>query len=621
MLRRAVIRPRAALILNLAVWLLAGTGCSEPERIGGQSVADCIAGLEAPGNARRLAALHTLAAFGTEADRAVDAVASRLVDPALAEAAVATLAAIGTKRARDALTQALVGADLSRTAVTAAATAVAPSLDHAELQDLLARIVDERPGRAAELLSHEALWAGCADGGKTRRAAANALAVPERMRQLRRRELDELFRHAVSLPSDFDDPVSVLIGALDRQPVHADVLDALAHSGDARALDAILAKCRAPWPSPPAQWLGAAAACVSADVDQQARVLTALGAALREDELGLRLAAIEAVGALGARADRVSPTRREVAATLAEASRDSRPAVETAALTAWLRMPGEATSVALSIARDPDLDRARRAVHTLGSCPLPDDLVLPALALVAEQGPSGLAASVARAASERSGGSALEISTLLGVAEPDVDAEVIRAITAWARDPDLADTELAAAAAEAPDTRRATPLLDALAARSAKSRSDDAASATAALEAVVADGGADLQRRARLLAWLCRHAPARAAIPFDMGRAQPSARVLVARASARLDFHGTRDDLPVLVVRSGKTFVHLANLGERRLFRVGENGETTPIEIVDPRILTLSETDRIALLLPGKTDGMGASIRPSELAVLRMLLQ
>jgi hypothetical protein len=620
MLRRVVIRTRAALILSLAAWLLAAPGCSEPPRIGGQTVADCIAGLGEPGNARRLAALHTLAAFGADADGAVDAVASRLVDPALAEAAVATLSAIGTPNARDALRRALIDADLSRTAVTAAATACAPSLGHAELRRVLAQIVDERPGRAAELLSHEALWAGCADGGAARRAAANALAAPERVERLQRRELDELSRHVISHPADFDDPVSVLVMDLDRQPVRPDVLGALGRSGDPRALDAILARCRSPWPAPLADWFGAAAASAEGDVDRQARVLAALRDALDAAELPVRLAAIEALGALGARAGRVSPTRREVTARLAEAARDARPAIESAAREAWLTLPGEADAVALSITRDPDLDRARRAIHALGSCSLPDEVILPALTLITAEGPPSLAASVARAASARSGGVAIQIRALLGAAEPDVDADVIRAVTAWAQDPRVDDASLARAAADATDTRRATPLLDALAARLAKAGTD-APIPSDALEAVVADAGAEPERRARLLGWLCRHARNRAALPVDTGSTRSSARVLLARATARLDFQGTRGDLPALIVRSGKTRVRLAHLGDRTVFRVEQDGQTTPIPIDNPEGLALSETDDVVLVLTGKADGMGPSVRPPELAVLRILRQ
>lgn len=620
MLATALGRPRVALFLNLSALILAGSGCSEPPRVGGRTVPDCVADLDAPGTARRLAALHTLAQFGGAADAAVGPTAVLLGESATAEAAIATLAAIGTPRARTALTGALLGAEMSPAAVAAAATACAAILGRDELRTVVARIAEDQPGRTASLLSLDGLWAACGDAGASRRAAVATLTSPERLARLEPRAWDEVVRHTIAHPDDFTDATAVLIQALEHPPVRPEVLAALGRSGEERALDAVLSRCRTPWPSPSGDWLRAAAALAHDDIDRQARVLIALGAALRDEALPIRLAAIDALGALGLRAARVSPTRREVAALLAEAARDARPTVEAAARTAWLALPDEATAVAAGILGDTDLDRAKRAIHALGESPLPDDVILPALTRIADAQDSRLAASVARAAARRVGGDAIQIRTLLGIAAPDVDAEVVRAVTAWTRDPRVDTASLAAAAAAAVDDRRADPLLDALAKRVAKAEPRDA-DALAALSAVVADPRADPARRARLLGWMCRHAPTRAALPFDVGATRAQARVIVAGASARLDLQGTRGDLPVLVLRRGRAVVHVAHLADRRVFRIDDGGAATGIEVTDPAALTLSETDPVTLVLAGNADGMGPSIRPEELAVIRILLR
>ena len=620
MLAVALSRPRVALFLNLSALILAGSGCSEPPRVGGRTVSDCVADLDEPGTARRLAALHTLAQFGGAADRAVEPTAALLGDSATAEAAIATLAAIGTPRARAALTDALQGAEMPPASIAAAATACAAVLERDEIRTVVARIARDQPGRAAFLLSFDGLWAACGDAGASRRATVATLTSSERLPRLEPREWDEVVRHTLAHPEDFADPTAVLIRALEHSPVRPEVLAALGRSGEERALDAVLARCRAPWPNPAGDWLRAAAALSQDDIDRQARVLTALGAALRDGALPIRLAAIHALGVMGAQATRISPTRREVAALLAEAARDARPTVEAAARTAWLALPGEATAVAAGILGDTDLDRAKRAIHALGESPLPDDVILPALTRIADAQDSRLAASVARAASRRVGGGLIQISTLLDIAAPDVDAEVIRAVTAWARDPRIDTASLAAAAASAADDRRAAPLLDALTARQAKAQPSDAA-ALAALSVVVADSGAEPARRARLLGWLCKHAPTRAALPFDVGSTRAQARVFVAGAAARLDLGGTREDLPVLVLRRGRATVQVAHLGDRRVFRIEEGGGATMIEVADPAALTLSETDPVTLVLAGNADGMGPSIRLEELAVIRILLR
>ncbi|MGA1526268.1 MAG: hypothetical protein ACO4CZ_20080, partial [Planctomycetota bacterium] len=344
-------------------------------------------------------------------------------------------------------------------------------------------------------------------------------------------------------------PVQVLIDALSRQPVSDEVLQTLSASGDARALDAILARCEAPWPSHPEAWLDAAAAWDSADEERSLRTLTALGSALDADEVPVRLAAVAALRTLAAR---VPPLRGPVVAALARACLDARPAVEAAAREAWLGLPGGALAVAAATARDSDLDRARRAIHALGESTLPDSVILPALALVVDSGPAGLASSVARAAARRAAGRDLQIRVLLAVAPPDADAEILRGIGAWAREPNVSAPEIARAAAAALDPRRAALLLQELADRLGHEPPDDVAAVTAPFEAVVADPEADPERRARLLRWLCEHAPDRAWLPITHGSSRIEARVCLVGASPLIDFGDTPPERAVLVLRNGR---------------------------------------------------------------------
>jgi hypothetical protein len=608
MLALAVIRTRVALILTLTVGGLAGS-CGDAARIGGRSVADCVARLGSAGTAPRLAALQTLAAFGPDAASAVPEVTACLADPALGEAAVATLASMRTDEALSALEQALLDAPLSPTATAAAAAACAGP----RLCALAARLASHQPERAARLLGDAALWAKCDDDGSTRRAVVTVLArAPDASGRL----LSAITAHAISHPSDFEDPVEVLVDGLSRPPLQTGVLSALSASGDPRAFDAILAGCGAPWPPNASEWFDAAARFHEPDGTARAeRTLASLAAALEAAELPIQLAAIEAVRTLAAR---VPALQQDVVAHLALACRDTRPAVERAARDAWLGLPSETLAVAESITEDTDLDRARRALHAIGESPLPDDVVVPALARVAESAARALAPSVARAAAARPGGRDLQIRILLALPDPDVDAEVLRGIQAWARDPRVTTEALASAAAATPDTRRAVPLLQALAVRMGDGNSSDRTPWTAPLEAAVSDSVVEPQQRARLLRWLCEHAPERASLPIMRGAARLHARVCLVGASPRIDLGSTAQDVPVLVLRNGRASTILAGLGDRSVLLVDADDGTSRTAASGDE--TLSGTVRLALVVPWSADDMGTSVRPSELAVLRILM-